>query len=117
MDCRGEHRKASAATKTIAHVAIAGMTALVPLAIGATPAEAASRTNWDAVAQCESSGNWHANTGNGHYGGLQFTMQTWKSYGGQGQPQHASREHQIQIAEKVKQRQGMKAWPNCGKRG
>jgi hypothetical protein len=114
----GEHRKTSAAARSIARVAVTGTVVLAPLAVAAAPAQASSsQTNWDAVAKCESGGNWHANTGNGYYGGLQFNMRTWKAYGGQGQPQHASRGHQIQVAENVKHHQGMRAWPNCGKKG
>lgn len=71
--------------------------------------------NWDAVAQCESSGNWHINTGNGFYGGLQFTLSTWRGYGGVGYPQYATREAQIAVAERVLVGQGQGAWPICGK--
>ena len=73
--------------------------------------------NWDAIAQCESSGNWAANTGNGFFGGLQFTQSTWKAFGGSGSPQGASREQQIAVAERVLDGQGIKAWPVCGSRG
>jgi hypothetical protein len=113
----GKRRTASAVTRTLSRVAITGTVLVTPIAFSAAPAQAASHTNWDAVAKCESSGNWHANTGNGYYGGLQFNMRTWRSHGGRGQPQNASRDYQIQIAEKVKQTQGMSAWPKCGKRG
>jgi hypothetical protein len=70
--------------------------------------------NWDAVAGCESGGNWNINTGNGFYGGLQFTLQTWYAFGGQGSPQYASRASQISIAERVLAVQGIGAWPICG---
>ncbi|RFD24647.1 Resuscitation-promoting factor RpfC [Mycobacterium uberis] len=70
--------------------------------------------NWDAVAQCESGGNWRANTGNGFYGGLQFKPATWTRYGGVGNPAAASREQQIAIANRVLADQGLKAWPKCG---
>jgi LysM repeat protein len=76
----------------------------------------ASATDWDAIAQCESSGNWHTNTGNGFGGGLQFTDSTWHAFGGKGSPESASREEQIQVAEKVKAGQGMGAWPVCSKK-
>jgi len=79
----------------------------------AGPARADS-LNWDAVAQCESGGNWAANTGNGHYGGLQFKQATWSSNGGFGSPATASREEQIRVAENVLQTQGVGAWPKCG---
>lgn len=77
----------------------------------------ASAVNWDAVAQCESSGNWHINTGNGYHGGLQFTLPTWYANGGQGLPEQASREEQIRVAENVLRTQGIGAWPVCGRRG
>jgi hypothetical protein len=70
--------------------------------------------NWDAVAQCESGGNWSTNTGNGHYGGLQFKQATWASNGGAGSPAAASRADQIRVAENVLRTQGLKAWPKCG---
>lgn len=73
--------------------------------------------NWDAIAQCESGGNWNINTGNGFLGGLQFTEQTWRAYGGVGAPQNASPNEQKSIAERVLRGQGIGAWPVCGKRG
>ena len=73
--------------------------------------------NWDAVAACESGGNWAINTGNGYYGGLQFAQSTWTSNGGSGSPHAASREEQIRVAENVLQSQGIGAWPVCGQRG
>lgn len=114
MSYRGKHRKMSAATRHIARVAIAGVAVGAPLAIAATPASA---TNWDAIAQCESSGNWSTNTGNGYYGGLQFSQSTWRAYGGTGSAANASREQQIAVAERVLQGQGIGAWPHCGKKG
>jgi nucleoid-associated protein YgaU len=114
MSYRGKHRKMSAATRHIARVAIAGVAVGAPLAIAATPASA---TNWDAIAQCESSGNWNTSTGNGYYGGLQFSQSTWRAYGGTGNPANASREQQIAVAERVLQGQGIGAWPVCGKKG
>src|SRR2546423_7883860 len=77
----------------------------------------AESVNWDAIAQCESGGNWSTNTGNGFYGGLQFTQSTWKAYGGTGSPQNASRAEQIAVAERVMQGQGLGAWPVCGAKG
>ena len=59
---------------------------------------------WDRIAACESGGNWAANTGNGYYGGLQFNLGTWQSYGGTSRPDLTSREYQISIAEKVRRR-------------
>ncbi|MCV7099860.1 resuscitation-promoting factor RpfC [Mycobacterium palustre] len=70
--------------------------------------------NWDAIAQCESGGNWHANTGNGKYGGLQFKPDTWARYGGVGNPAAASREQQIAVANRVFAEEGVEPWPKCG---
>ena len=98
--------------------AVAGAAGTASL-LGATPAHAASGVNWDAVAQCESSGNWQINTGNGFYGGLQFTRGTWAAYGGTRYAPTASqatREQQIAVAERVLSGQGIGAWPVCGKR-
>jgi len=93
---------------TLAAVSAAG------LALSATAANAATPTStWDALAQCESGGNWSINTGNGFSGGLQFTASTWSAYGGTGSPQNASREQQIAVAERVQASQGWGAWPSC----
>jgi len=85
--------------------------------IGPVPIGGGSGTNWDAIAQKESGGDWGINTGNGYYGGLQFQLETWRSHGGVGMPQDASREEQIRIAENVLQSQGPGAWPNTYKYG
>lgn len=80
----------------------------------------ASSVNWDAIAHCESGNNWSINTGNGYYGGLQFSSGTWAAYGGHSyapQANQASRDEQIAIAEKVLVGQGIGAWPVCGKYG
>ena len=72
---------------------------------------------WDRIAACESGGNWAANTGNGYYGGLQFTLSTWQAYGGSGRPDQNSREAQIAVAERVAAASGgYGAWPVCGAR-
>jgi len=72
---------------------------------------------WDAIAACESGGNWAANTGNGYYGGLQFNLGTWQAYGGSGRPDQNSREAQIAVAERVAAASGgYGAWPVCGSR-
>jgi hypothetical protein len=75
--------------------------------------------NWDGVAQCESGGNWHINTGNGYHGGLQFSAGTWRGYGGGSYASRAdlaSKGQQIAIAERVLAGQGIGAWPVCGRR-
>jgi hypothetical protein len=80
----------------------------------AATASAEGAHNWDAVAQCESGGDWSINTGNGYYGGLQFTQSTWEANGGVGSASDASREEQIRVAENVLATQGVGAWPVCG---
>ncbi len=94
-------------------VAIAGALAMAPMTLSAATANADS-VDWDAIAQCESGGNWSTNTGNGHYGGLQFKPSTWAANGGVGSPSTASREEQIRVAENVLRTQGLRAWPTCG---
>jgi resuscitation-promoting factor RpfA len=103
---KSNHRKASSAA---AGAAAISATALL---VGTAHAD----VNWDAVAACESGGNWTINTGNGFYGGLQFTLATWRANGGVGMPQNASRERQIAVANNVLRTQGIRAWPVCGKR-
>ena len=102
--------------KTFGLATIAGALALAPMALSTGIANAES-VDWDAIAACESGGNWSINTGNGYYGGLQFSMGTWRSNGGSGSPHNASREEQIRVAENVLQSQGIGAWPSCGGNG
>jgi hypothetical protein len=104
--------------RRLAGAAVVG-TALVTAttAMGA-PAQAAGSV-WDRVAACESGGNWHINTGNGFYGGLQFTLQTWRGFGGASYAPRAdlaTRSQQIDIAQRVLARQGPGAWPVCSVR-
>jgi LysM repeat protein len=99
-------------------VVMAGAVAALPVAglVTATTASAASVSTWDAVAQCESTGNWSINSGNGFYGGLQFTSSTWAAFGGTAyapQANLATKAQQIAIAEKVLASQGPGAWPVC----
>lgn len=94
-------------------VAITATLSFAPLTLCAASANA-DTVDWDAIAQCESGGNWSTNTGNGHYGGLQFKPSTWAANGGVGSPAMASREEQIRVAENVLQTQGLRAWPDCG---
>ena len=85
---------------------------------GVAPAEAAT-TVWDKLAQCESGGNWKINTGNGYYGGVQFSARTWKAYGGASYASRANlatKAEQIAIARRVLAGQGPRAWPVCGRR-
>ena len=104
--------------RRLAGVAVTSFAAIGGAATVAQPA-AAGGTVWDRVAQCESGGNWSINTGNGYYGGLQFSYQTWKGFGGQRYAttaNRASKGQQIEIARKVLKVQGPGAWPVCGKR-
>ena len=72
---------------------------------------------WDRLAQCESGGNWSINTGNGYYGGLQFSLGTWRAFGGSGYPHENSKSEQIRIAEKVRDnRGGYGDWPACARK-
>jgi hypothetical protein len=98
--------------KAITVLAITGAIAMAQLVLEVPAANA--EPNWDAMAQCESGGNWSANTGNGFYGGLQFTPATWAANGGVGSPAAASREQQIYVARNVLRTQGIGAWPVCG---
>ncbi|MDT0203756.1 transglycosylase family protein [Nocardioides sp. AE5] len=70
-------------------------------------------TVWDQLAKCESGGNWAINTGNGYYGGLQFSASTWRSVGGTGLPHQHSREEQIKRGKILQQRAGWGQWPAC----
>ncbi|MFD4603226.1 transglycosylase family protein [Streptomyces sp. NPDC058464] len=101
--------------------ALAGAALLAPLGLLAATGNAAAADNgvWDRIAQCESGGNWHINTGNGYYGGLQFSASTWRAYGGSAYAttaDQASREAQIAVATKVQHAQGWNAWPVCSAR-
>ncbi|PBC70764.1 transglycosylase-like protein with SLT domain [Streptomyces sp. TLI_235] len=112
---------ASTATKRSRRVRMAvmgGALAVLPVAglVTATSASAAPASTWDRVAQCESSGNWAVNSGNGFYGGLQFTSSTWAAFGGHAyaaNAHQASKAQQIAVAEKVLAAQGPGAWPVC----
>ncbi len=73
----------------------------------------ASGSVWDRLAMCESGGNWSINTGNGYYGGLQFSLSSWRAVGGTGYPNQASREEQIARGQMLQSKQGWGAWPAC----
>ncbi|WP_405582397.1 transglycosylase family protein [Streptomyces sp. NBC_01190] len=114
----GKHRRASKLVRYAAFAGVAGTAIAVPL-IGATSASAASVATWDAVAQCESGGNWSINTGNGYYGGLQFSQSSWEAAGGlQYAPRAdlATKDQQIAVAEKLLALQGPGAW-SCASAG
>lgn len=80
------------------------------------PAAPSERGVWDKLARCESGGDWHINTGNGYYGGLQFSLESWRAAGGTGYPHEHSREVQIEMAERLQDMQGWGAWPVCARR-
>jgi resuscitation-promoting factor RpfA len=97
------------------------VTALAVFSTAATPvpAGAATRHTWIRLAHCESGGRWHANTGNGYYGGLQFSASTWRSFGGRRYARlanHAKPHQQIKVARRVKRAQGWGAWPSCSRK-
>lgn len=116
FSAKGKHRRPSRATRAAALAGVTGVAIAAPL-MAAGNASAATASEWDKVAQCESGGNWSINTGNGYYGGLQFSASTWAAYGGTqyaSTADKASKSQQIQIAEKVLAGQGKGAWPVCG---
>ncbi|WP_430332170.1 transglycosylase family protein [Rhodococcus sp. ACT016] len=100
--------------RALGAVVATGAVIAIPLTVGTATASAAGGHDWSGVAECESSGNWAANTGNGFYGGLQFTQSTWEAYGGTGSANNASQAEQIRVAENVLDGQGVGAWPVCG---
>ena len=116
----GRHRKQTTSTagKTVAKVALTGAVLGGGAALlGTGSANAATDAEWDQVAQCESTGNWAIDTGNGFQGGLQFSPSTWSGYGGgefAPSANLATREQQIVVAERVLAGQGPGAWPVCG---
>ncbi|WP_199549748.1 transglycosylase family protein [Streptomyces sp. N35] len=113
----GTHRKPKIRRHRRAiSVSVVSVTAPVVAALSATSASAAPVSTWDKVAQCESTGNWNINTGNGYYGGLQFSQSTWEAFGGGQYAERAdlaTKEQQITVAEKVLAGQGPGAWPTC----
>ncbi|MDT0567520.1 transglycosylase family protein [Streptomyces sp. DSM 3412] len=118
-ECADTTRGSALKTRTTA--VLAGAALLAPLGLLAVTgsASAADSGVWDRIAKCESGGNWHINTGNGYYGGLQFAASTWRAYGGTAYAataDKASRAQQIAIATKVQRAQGWGAWPTCSGR-
>jgi resuscitation-promoting factor RpfA len=116
-----KHRRASKVRRnrriaSLGALAIGGAVTLSGISIGGPEATAATYRTWDRLAQCESGGHWHINTGNGYYGGLQFSASTWLGYGGgkyASRADLATRRQQIAIAEKVLHGSGWGAWPAC----
>ena len=112
----GRHRRPSTARTIAFRTVAAGVVVGAPILGLVTPASAAPNSTWDAVAQCESGGDWSINTGNGYYGGLQFDQSTWDAYGGQGyaaRADEASKSAQIAVAERTLAAQGWGSWPVC----
>ncbi|MGW3425144.1 transglycosylase family protein [Streptomyces phaeochromogenes] len=112
----GRHRRPRQAPALLVAAGVTGSAIAIPL-LGATGASAASGTTWDAVAECESGGSWSANSGNGYYGGLQMTQETWEDNGGLDyapSADQASRSQQIAVAEKILAAKGTSAWATCG---
>ncbi len=112
----GRHRRPSTARTIALRTVTAGVVVGVPILGLVTPASAAPNSTWDAVAQCESGGDWSINTGNGYYGGLQFDQSTWDAYGGQSyaaRADEASKSAQIAVAERTLAGQGWGSWPVC----
>ncbi|MDF9813606.1 transglycosylase family protein [Streptomyces sp. SPB162] len=111
-----KHRRASKFTRIAAIAGVTTAAIAVPL-MGASGASAASVATWDAVAQCESGGNWSINTGNGYYGGLQFSQSSWEAAGGTAYASRAdlaTKDQQIAVAEKLLALQGPGAWACAG---
>jgi murein DD-endopeptidase MepM/ murein hydrolase activator NlpD len=120
MAVRGRHRRyqPSRINRASLTVTVGGAGMAIPL-IGAGAAQAADVDTWNKVAACESTGDWSVNTGNGYYGGLQFTRSTWEAYGGARYAPRAdlaTRDQQIAVAERVLDGQGPGAWPVCSGR-
>lgn len=113
---KGRHRRPSKATRIATVTGVAGAAVAVPL-MSATGAQAASVDTWDKVAQCESGGDWSINTGNGYYGGLQFSASSWAAAGGTKYAptaDKATKEQQIAAAERLLEIQGPGAWSCAG---
>jgi resuscitation-promoting factor RpfA len=117
---RNKHRREKDWSVATKRAAIIGTAAAVPtVGLGTTSAEAASQQTWNRLAQCESSGNWRINTGNGYYGGLQFAQSTWRAFGGlkyAPRADLATKAQQITVAERVLRGQGWRAWPACSRK-
>ena len=113
LSSKGKHRRPSKTARAIAVVGVTGAAAIAAPLIAAGSASAATESEWDAVAQCESGGNWSINTGNGYYGGLQFATASWLANGGDDfapRADLASRAEQITIANRYYAKAGLSPW-------
>ncbi|MFD7245320.1 LysM peptidoglycan-binding domain-containing protein [Streptomyces massasporeus] len=120
-ECADTTRSTARKNQVRTTAVLAGAALLAPLGLLAATGNAAAADSgvWDRIAQCESGGDWHINTGNGYYGGLQFAPSTWNAYGGTAYAptaDRASRSQQIAVATKVQRAQGWGAWPTCSAR-
>ncbi|GAA2555233.1 MULTISPECIES: transglycosylase family protein [Streptomyces] len=118
-ECADNTRDTARKTRTTAVLAGAALLAPLGLLAATGDATAADGGVWDRIAQCESGGDWHINTGNGYYGGLQFSASTWRAHGGTAYAptaDRATRSQQIAVATKVQRAQGWGAWPTCSAR-
>ncbi|MGV9557967.1 LysM peptidoglycan-binding domain-containing protein [Streptomyces sp. NPDC003401] len=120
-ECADDTRVDARAAKARTAAVLAGAALLAPLGLLAAGGDAAAADAgvWDRIARCESGGDWHIDTGNGYYGGLQFSASTWRAYGGTAYAptaDRATREQQIDIAARVQRSQGWGAWPTCSTR-
>lgn len=115
-DGRGSQEAAADTTPTTAPAAGGAPSATVP---DTDPSEYVASMSpqrvetFNSLAQCESSGDWSADTGNGFYGGLQFTLDSWQLVGGSGNPADTSQDEQIMRGSLLQSRQGWVAWPKC----
>lgn len=120
MAVRGKHRRYQPNRINRASLTVTAGSAGIALPfVGAGAADAADVATWNKVAACESTNDWNTNTGNGYYGGLQFSQSTWEAYGGTvyaGRADLATQDQQIAVAEKVLKGQGPGAWPACSVR-
>jgi hypothetical protein len=115
--------QAPAAAAPAAAAPAAAAPAATPVAAGAAPStsgfaygDPADPATWDRLAQCEAGGNWATNTGNGYYGGLQFSASSWHGVGGTGLPHQNTREVQIEMGRRLQARAGWGQWPACTRR-
>ncbi len=115
-----KHARHAKPSKAAPLFAAGGMTAAIVVAEGAAVSTAASAggtvEQFEALAQCESGGNWSINTGNGYYGGLQFSLATWRGIGYSGFPHQASKATQIQAGQKLQGQSGWGQWPACSRK-
>jgi resuscitation-promoting factor RpfA len=118
MAFRPARTRARQVTRGAVAAAATAVALTAPLLVTA-PADASRDRTWNRLANCESDRRWHINTGNGYYGGLQFSPSTWRAYGGRKfarKAHRARRVEQVIIAERVLDGQGWRAWPSCSSR-